>query len=81
MSPLPGIKTSLYPLAAQTKARPIPVLPLVGSIISGFSYNLTLSLGSIDHGNSDSILDTTEWIASLQLGQQLGPALDLGKSN
>ena len=37
------VKVSLYPLAAQTKARAMPVLPLVGSIISIPLFKIPLS--------------------------------------
>jgi len=56
------VRTSLYPLAAQTKARAMPVLPLVGSTI-------TVSLVMWPALSAASIMETP--IRSLMLPQGL----------
>jgi hypothetical protein len=48
------VSISLYPLAAQTNARAIPVLPLVGSTMT-VSLSIFPAFGGLDHRQADAV--------------------------
>jgi len=73
------VSASLYPRAAQTNARPMPVLPLVGSrmIVSGLMR--PAFSGRVDHGHPDPVLDAVGGAVELELGHHL-PRRALGQA-
>ena len=60
-------------MAAATAARPMPVLPEVGSMMTEPGFELAGSLGIVDHGLGDAVLDGTGGVEVFQLGQNAGP--------
>ena len=59
------VKINLYPFAAATKERPIPVLPLVGSIITESSLSNPVS--SIKDRIAVNLIETAEKGAEIYL--------------
>ena len=57
------VRISLYPLIAATRASPIPVLPLVGSMIAGTEPSGTL--GVLNHGQRNAVLHASAGIEIL----------------
>ena len=65
--------TQGYPLTAATKARAIPVFPLVGSTIVDLPGNqLAGFLGRLDHGEADAILHAIARIGRFQFSENRG---------
>ena len=50
----------------------MPVLPLVGSMITVSLRDLPVGLGRVDHRHADAVLDRPERIEVLQLGDHVG---------
>jgi hypothetical protein len=44
----------------------------------GFRPNLSLPFGRLDHGPGDAVLDASQGIEKLELGQDFGPGADQG---
>ena len=57
-----------YPRAAATEARPMPVLPLVGSIITERGVSLPLFFGVVKHRLCYAVLDRACGVKILELG-------------
>ena len=70
-------RISFSPLAAATKARAMPVLPLVGSTMVAV-LDQALGLQGLDHRDADAVLHRGQGIEELQLGDHLALGLQLG---
>ncbi len=65
------VSTQRYPRLAQTKAKPMPVLPLVGSTTTPPGTSLPLLLGALDHRQANAIFDRTAGVLRFELAEHV----------
>src|SRR5215468_5276163 len=69
------VRMRRYPFTAQTSARPMPVLPLVGSTMVLSPGRICGGLGGLDHRQRDPVLHGAARVELLALAPELGAVL------